>query len=144
MRPGAERDRAFSRALMFAERFVDPKAGVTNPARAAELYDRAAAAALSPAQQVAYRLSRARFARNQRDFNSEVRLYQEILGNPQFRPISVPAEGGPGSTPAAALAESAINVRLRNDPAAYQAFDQAAKEGLAAAKQANDSNRMLA
>ncbi len=144
MRPGAERDRAFSRALTFAERFVDPKAGASDPSRAAAMYDRAGAAAYSPAQQVAYRLSRARFSRNQHDFASEVRLYQEILSSPQYRGVNVPAEDGSGMTLASLIAESSIRERLKSDPSAYQPFEQAATEAFAKAKQANDPAQMLA
>ena len=89
MRPGTERDRAFARSLAFAERIAQPKQGSSDPVRASGLYDRAAAAAASPAQQVAYRLSRARFARAQQDFASEVRLYQDILATPGSTDMTV-------------------------------------------------------
>jgi outer membrane protein assembly factor BamB len=142
-RPGADRDRAFARSLAFAERLADPKTGASDPAKAAGLYDRAAAAAYSPVQQVSYRLSRARFARSQRDFDSEVRLLEEILQNSTWRPVRVPAEDGSGTTLAGAIAESDISDRIRDYPSAYKPFESAAAEMLKTANGAHDPQQML-
>ena len=144
MRPGPERDRAFARSLAFAERVASPREGAADLAKASALYDRAAAAASSPPQQVAYRLSRARFARQQRDFHQEVRLYQEILSNPAWRAVIVPADDASGTVPAATLAENAIGERVKDAPASYRPFEQAAAEQLAIARQAKDPAQMLA
>jgi hypothetical protein len=144
MRPGSERDRAFSRALAFAERAAEPKIGASEPALASSLYDRAASAAQSPVQQVTYRLSRARFTRAQRDFMAEVRLYQEILDNPAYRAVQVPSDDQATPLTAAQVAERDISERLRDYPAAYQPYEQAATAALGKARQANDAQQMLA
>jgi outer membrane protein assembly factor BamB len=144
MRPGADRDGAFSRALVFAERAADPKIGASNPDLAGGLYDRAGAAANSPAQHVSYRFSRAHFARAQRDFATEVRLFQEVLATPQYRQVIVPTEDGTGTTPAATAAEGLIAQRVKDAPATYKPFEEAAARDLAAAKQKADPNLMLA
>lgn len=144
MRPGAERDRAFARALAFAERSADKTFGATDPARAAALFDRAAAAAGSPQQQVAWRLSRARFARAQTDFDTEVRLFQEILSTAEYRGVSVPTDDGSGTTLASTVAEMSIAGRVKDNPASYRPFEEAATRALDAAKRANDPGAMLA
>ena len=78
MRAGPERDRAFSIALTFAQKLTDPDANKPEERKlAGELFDRAGAAAHSPAQQVNYRMTRAQFA----DPPERVRLYQEVLAD---------------------------------------------------------------
>jgi outer membrane protein assembly factor BamB/tetratricopeptide (TPR) repeat protein len=143
MRAGPERDWIFARALTFAERSADSRYGVTDPARAAGLYDRAAAAASTPAQQVAWRLSRARFSTRQQDFNAEVRFFQEILADPEFRAVSVPTDDGNGTQLAGTVAEAAINSRLRSTPAAYKPFEDAATAAMQAAKNNHDAAALL-
>ncbi|MEO6434855.1 MAG: PQQ-binding-like beta-propeller repeat protein, partial [Tepidisphaeraceae bacterium] len=131
-------------ALAFAERSADPKAGASDPARAGALYDRAAAAASSPPQQVAYRFSRARFARQQRDFPAEVRLLQEVLSSAAFRAVPVPGEEGWGTVAAGSLAEEGIRDRVKDYPAAYREFETAAADALDKARQGKDAAQMLA
>ncbi len=144
MRPGADRDRVFARSLTFAERLADPHIGVRDMDRVASLYDRATAAANSPQQQVSWRISRARFARDLQDFATEVKLYQDILSDPALRGVTVPSEDQTGMQMASVLAEKAINARLTSTPAAYAPFEQAAKDALMTARQANDATLMLA
>jgi outer membrane protein assembly factor BamB len=144
MRPGVERDRAFARALAFAQRLAWPREGASDPAKALGLFDRAGAAANSPPQQVSYRLSLAKFAREQRDFNAEVRLYQEILSNPSWRAVVVPGEDGGATKTAAALAEASIADRVKDAPPSYGPFEQQAAEKFAIARQAKDPAQMLA
>jgi outer membrane protein assembly factor BamB len=146
MRSGPARDRAFARALTFAERSAEPKVGAGDATRAASLYDRAASAADSPQQQVAWRLSRARFARNNlRDFVGEVALYQQILSDPAYRAALVPAsdEAG-GATPAGAIAEARIATCIKENPSVYAQFEQAARDALSSAQKNKDPAAMLA
>src|SRR4051812_26026459 len=129
--------------MTFAERSADSRYGVTDPARAAGLYDRAAAAASTPAQQVAWRLSRARFSTKQQDFNAEVRYYQEILADAEYRTVNVPGDDGNGTQLAGTVAEAAINSRLRSTPAAYKPFEDAATAAMQAAKKASVAAALL-
>src|SRR5205823_5164543 len=146
MRAGAARDRVFARALAFAERAAEPKIGASDPARATALFDRAAAAAQSPQQQVAWRLSRARFAHTQHDFAGEVGLYQQILADTALRGALVPGgdDGGAGATPAAEIAEARIRQCVHDNPSSYAAFEKSAEEALSAAKGKSDPAAMLA
>jgi outer membrane protein assembly factor BamB/TolA-binding protein len=143
MRRGADRDRAFSDSLTFAQRLANPKVGTTDVARAASLYDRAGAAASTPQQNVNYRLSRARFAAAQRAFADEVRLYQEILSNPSWRSVPV-MNDEPGPTSASAVAEAAIGQRIRDSKGVYDVFERQASDALVKARATTQPAQMLA
>lgn len=144
MKPGAERDRVYARSLTFAERTADPKVGAVDVARVSALYDRAAAAANAAPQQVGWRFSRAKFARDRRDFETEVRLYQEVLSDPKLRGVNVPGDDRSSVVMASVIAEGAIKERLKSTPAAYAQFERAAKDLLAQATASKDANQMLA
>ncbi len=143
MRPGADRDGVFARAMTFAERSADPKAGLADPARVYGLFDRAAAAASSPAQQVAWRISRAHFAHEHQDIPAEIDLYQSILLDAKYRAVAVPNDDHTGTAPAASIAETNINDLLKRAPQAYAKYEQAAKSALATAQQGKDPQAML-
>jgi outer membrane protein assembly factor BamB len=146
----ASRDRAFNDALSFAAR--------SDARQTAALFDRAAALAQSPGQQVQYRLARARFARSgpHPDFASAIALYEEILAVNSLRttpappeatdqPASAPPAGQLADTQAGLVAENAIATILK-DPAgaaAYQSVEHAAASQFAAASDAHDAAALL-
>lgn len=134
MRTGAARDRVFNLALTFAQKLASADERPDARKHAQAMYDRAAAAAALPLQQVHYRLSRARHAERLKDAPTAARLYQEILADAKLRPVPLldPSNGGP--TQAAAVAEGAIRELVAKAGAAvYAPYEQAAAKELEAA-----------
>lgn len=141
MRPGAQRDHAFSIALMFAQKLAEPESNHPQERELAEqLFDRAAAAAHAPAQQVNYRMTRARFA----EPAERVRLYQEVLADESLRTVPYAADET-GSSAAASVAEAAIAEMIAQfGPDIYAPYEARATEALAAARAVNDPDALLA
>jgi hypothetical protein len=108
---------------------------------AGPMFDRAATAAYSAQQQVAYRDARARWAHETRDLASEVRLYQEILANPQWRKVNIAREGG--SSPAWSVAEKTIIDLVRSRRDLYASYEQEAAAALAALKGAASAGQAV-
>lgn len=138
LRPGPFRDRLFNDAMTFARKLARQRDARSETLTMAEaLFDRAAAAAASPSQQVQYRLSRARFTHTIRDFSAEVMLYQQILDDPALRRVSVNDDRS--VTSAGDLAERAISSLIRkNGPKVYAQVEQAAAQALATVRGNND------
>ena len=135
MRSGAARDRLFNDALAFAQKLGAPGAADAARQHAAALYDRAAAAAATPAQHVHYRLSRARFAEGNKDAPGAAGLYQQILSEPELRPVALLDEASGGPTQAAAVAEQAIRQLVaRAGAGVYEPFEQDAAKQFEQAK----------
>lgn len=136
MQPGPHRDRIFSDAILFAQRLGAEKNSVTSLKIAESLFDLASAAALSPSQQVHYRITRARFIDSLKDvqkpdYAKAVRLYQEILLDPAMRTIPLTGEDPTGAVQAGKLAETAITDLIRkNTPLIYQEFERDAAVAL--------------
>lgn len=146
MRPGADRDWIFNDALSFAQKLAGDRAEEATPDAPGEsetprkpaaqlvksiddLYDRAAAAASSPQQQVHYRLTRARFAASKEDLAAAAKLYQQVLGDATMRPVPLVDEKTGGPTQAAAVAEGQIKALVvRGGVKIYATFEaEAAK-----------------
>ncbi len=144
LRPGSSRDRAFNDALSFATRSAQ-KDG--NPQQIERFFDLARAAALSPGQQVGYRLARADFiwTRPNRDAGAAIELYQEILGQQSYRNVSMPDPLTAGSSHAGAVAEKAIQKILQTSDGqlAFKKFEEAAQAKLEAARNAGDPDALL-
>ena len=138
MRAGPTRDRVFADALTFARKLARERDGkAETPAMADALFDRAAAAAATPSQQVRHRLSRAQFTHIIRDFAAELALYQQILDDPALRRVTVNEE--PSTASAGEIAERAISDLIRkNGPRIYTLIEQSAAQSLAAARGNND------
>jgi outer membrane protein assembly factor BamB len=144
MAGGPNRDQVFADALTFAEKLT-AAGNAENRPRVMEMYDRAAAAASSPAQQVRYRLSRAKLAEAERDAPTAIKLYQEILSDPRMRGESLTDDASGAPTQAAAYAEKAVGNLIRvAGMANYAPYQQAAAAALAEAQQANDPSKLLA
>jgi outer membrane protein assembly factor BamB len=135
MRSGKDRDLIFTTAMTFARK--DGQA--QSKSAASSFFDRAGAAADSPAQKAAYRLARAQFDADQHDFAGAVKLCQEILSDEAMRTAEV-SENTPGS----AQAEAAIDEAIKADPSCYSAVEQAADQAFTTAKAANDPKQLLA
>src|SRR5690606_29689331 len=91
MRNGASRDRLFNTTLRFAERLAhreDPNARdvITS------LFERAAAAAYKPSQQVRYRMSLGEIAARQKDWPVAVNIYQEVLDDEALGGVGIAYE----------------------------------------------------
>lgn len=150
MRAGPARDRVFNLALTFAQKLAAD--GEAESAKLVDaMYDRAAAAAAQPQQQVHYRLSRARHAERLKDAPSAAALYQQILADPQLRPVPLLDQANGGPTQAAAVAEEAIrNLVAKAGAAVYAPFEQVAAKDFEAARAAAadtgapDPQRLLA
>jgi hypothetical protein len=109
------------------------------------MYDRAAAAAAQPQQQVHYRLSRARHAERSQDAAAAARLYQQILSDARMRPVPLLDQASGVSTQAAAVAEDAIRALVaRAGAAVYAPFEQQAAKDLEAAGAAANPEQLLA
>ena len=96
-------------------------------------------------QQVRYRLSRARFEEDGKDYVAGVKLYQEILADRQLRPVPVTNEASGMPLQADAEAEHRIAAIVKQHPAAYESFEQASAEALDQAKAAaeNPAGKLL-
>lgn len=140
-RTATARDRAFNTALSFAQKLVkENRSGTAELATG--LFDRAAAAATTPSQRVHYRTSRAAFARQQNDAAEEIKLYQQILLDPELRAVPYTDSNG-DMTPIAAIARKAVDEVIRRAGAeVYSSYEQAAREMLAAALFAGDTARL--
>jgi outer membrane protein assembly factor BamB len=156
MRPGPDRDWIFNDAISFAQKLAgdrmddaaapDNAPGEPETARKPapqlvkvidELYDRAAAAASSPQQQVQYRLTRARFAASKEDLAAAAKLYQQVLGEPELRPVPLVDEKTGGPTQAATVAEAQIKALVvRGGVKLYAAFEAEAAKRLGEAQAA--------
>jgi outer membrane protein assembly factor BamB len=134
MRTGSGRDWIFNTALSYAQKLSD--SDVPDASKlATELYNRAAAAASTPTQHVHYRLGRARYAESSKDAPGAVKLYQEILSEPELRTVSLLDEATGGPTQAALVAERAVGTLITKAGAAvYESFEQAAAAQLSAAQ----------
>ena len=150
MRSGAGRQRLFNDSLTFAEKLAKEQQAASVEA-AIQFYDLAAKAADLPAEQVSYRLSRARFARdNVQDdsFAMAVKLYQEILEKPEWRGVEVQsvndAQGDlRGLSEAGREATAQIADLIRQHPEAYEAVAARATAAAEAAKAAGDPVELL-
>ncbi len=141
LRPGEARNRLFNVTQTFAHKLMLD----SNPQTMTligELFDRAAQAASSPAQQVSYRIRRARFAHKKRDFGGVARLHQEILADPTMRIVPMMEEDGQGATTAGKMATIAIDELIRRvGPSPYAPFETQAEQALAGAGE--DADRLL-
>ena len=148
MVPGAARDQVFNDSLTFAEKLASGSVGAAAEAtkeRVLQMFDRAAAAASTPAQQVRFRLSRAEFAEKERDAATAAKLYQEMLADAALRaePLTDDSTGTP--THAAAVAEKAIASLIRQAGASvYEPYQKAAADALEQAQKTNDPSTLLA
>ncbi|MGH7214227.1 MAG: PQQ-binding-like beta-propeller repeat protein, partial [Tepidisphaeraceae bacterium] len=143
MSAGAGRDRVFNDALTFAQKLARED-NVEQLDLASRLFERAAAAAASPAQQVSWRVSRAKLAHRQQNFENEVRLFQEILSDPALRTVGYTDADAPGVSQAAALAEKTIDeVVRRAGTNVYSTFERQASAALEAASAAKDAQKLL-
>ena len=68
-----------------------------------------------------------------------VRLYQEILADPHLRPVPMQNEAAGAPSQADAEAESRIAAILKERPATYESFEQAAAAALEEAKAATEN-----
>ncbi len=124
MRPGTGREMIFSTAMDFAKHAgqgPSDQAGATTD----RLFDRANAAADSPAEKASYRLARAAYEQDRKNYSGAVLLCQEILSDEQMRAVN------------GAEAEAAINAAIHADASCYAPVEQKAAAALAAAGQAN-------
>ncbi|MDB5289757.1 MAG: outer rane biosis protein BamB [Phycisphaerales bacterium] len=137
LQPGAGRDRLCNDALSFAETLAKEPDDSKREA-IGKLYDRAAASAASPAQQVRYRFSRAKYSEAAKDLASAVKLYQEILSDPQLRPVPQVDEKSGSPVQADVVAERRITEIIKDKPSIYEPYQQAAAAALQAAQDAKD------
>lgn len=146
MAPGAARDSIYYAAIHQAEKFgKDIKdSNSENVALVEQLYDRAGAAALSPGQQVDYRVRRAKLASTLRDYPLAVKLYQQLNADADWRKVSVP-DGENGSPVAASIfARHAIDDLIHTaGPICYAPFEQDATQQFTAAKASNQIDALL-
>ncbi len=149
MRRGALRDRVFNDVMLFAQRAGSQKS-VGSIALAEELFDQAAAAAQSPAQQVQYRLGRAGFIESMRemqkapDWAKAVRLYQEILSSEEMRSIPLSAADGIELTAGQKAERGIAELIAKIGPAVYAPFEQKASSELAAMTNTQSATSLLA
>jgi len=146
MTPGAARDRVYKDSIEFAQKLgkdvKDPNADSLPAVQS--LYDRAAAAAYSPAQQVNYRVMRAKLAVVTRDYPLAVKLFQQIIANEEWRKVPVADEVSTAQTPAAVFARTAIDGLIRTaGPICYAQFEQEAIQQFNAAKAAGQPDALM-
>jgi outer membrane protein assembly factor BamB len=141
---GPNRERLFADALGFAQKLASNARGATRQTIDG-LFDRAAAAAATPAQHVNLRLSRAEFARSVNDAATELRLYQEILVDPQLRGVTVARGESGGARQAGFAASDAIAELLRrpDGKALYEPFEALAAQSLEAKRSGADPTALL-
>ena len=150
MRSGPARQRLYSAAKAFAEKLAREQDGKSLDA-AMQFFDLAGKAADQAAEQVGYRLARAKFVRDnvQPDsYATAVRLYQEILSRPELRTVVVVPESDTqmearGQVQAAVEAEGQIGDLIRKHPESYEAVGKQAVAALDAAQAAGDAAKLL-
>jgi outer membrane protein assembly factor BamB len=144
LRPGPSRERAFHDAIGFAVRSAQKN---ENSPRINRFFDLAQAAALSPGEQVEYRMARGDFewTHPSRDAGAAIELYQEILGDPALREIAMsdPLTNNPSQ--AGAVADKAIQKILESSDGreAYEKFETLAAQKLRDAAAAGDPDQLL-
>lgn len=139
LQPGVNRDRFFNDALTFAKKLA--KAGAAEEReRVMKLFDRAGAAASTPVQQVHYRQSRAQFCESLKDYAAAVQLYQEILSDAQMRPVPMVSDDSIAPVQADSVATKAIAAIIRDHPAAYESFEQAAAAAMEQAQASKEDS----
>jgi outer membrane protein assembly factor BamB len=146
LHPGPVRDRAFNDALGFTARLGDADRP-SEQARLIRMFDLAAAAAQSASQQVAYRVGRAKYDRDQNQFVPAVELYQQILSSDEMRLVSLPDPDAGTASQARIVAEQAIDKIIKEAPGgkqAYAKFEEAAVATYARALEAKDADQLLA
>ena len=145
MSSGDDRDRLFNSATNFARKLMDDSTAARPPAAVIDGFlDRAAVAASTPAQQVSYRVTRARWARSQRDDARELELLQQILADPAFRAEPVAqVDGSVMPTTAAYYAQRAIGELIARNPRAYEPVEQQARAELDAIIGSGDADKLL-
>ncbi len=153
MRAGPQRDGIFNTAMTFARKLGATKTAAVKSATKPSpmddivkaLFERAAAAASTPMQQVTYRMARATDADQRDDPATEAALLQEILGAPELRGIIVSADArGPLSAGEAARQSLADMLRRPGGVAAYAPFEREAAEQLEDAGNRSDPGRLIA
>ncbi|MDB5328278.1 MAG: Pyrrolo-quinoline quinone repeat-containing protein, partial [Phycisphaerales bacterium] len=140
--PGALRDRFFESTIGYATKLQREE---NDPALINSLFDRAAAAANSPMQQVRYRVSRAAFLHQKGDIAGELSLHQQILARADWRSVPAAGKGVPSS--AGAEAEAAVTELVRqNGPQIYASYEVAAADAFANAQKTTptDPDALLA
>lgn len=150
LQPGEARDRLFNSALNFARKLMgdaataEPGAPGVAPGVVTGFLDRAGVAALTPSQQVSYRVIRARWARSQNDPPAELALLQELLADPALRvePVAQ-ADGGGSPTAAGYYAQRAINELIARHPKAYEPVEQQAQAEFDTVVGGGDPERLL-
>ncbi|MCS7034330.1 MAG: PQQ-binding-like beta-propeller repeat protein, partial [Phycisphaerae bacterium] len=142
LQSGPERDRLFNSALSFARKLMS-----TDPAAAAVIdgfFDRAGLAASSASQQVAYRVARSRWARQQKLDAAELDLYQQILSDPALRGEPVSSSEGAGTISAAYFAQQEIAGLIARNPRVYAPVEQRAQREFDAIADTGDPDDLLA
>jgi outer membrane protein assembly factor BamB len=146
MRSGKDRSVIFNAMLDFARRAdrnaesdKDDDKKKEGIAQANQFFDRAAAAADSPLENATYRLARAAFDQEQKDYAGEVKLCQEVLTSESMRNAALSDD-----TNAAVAAEAAIDMAMDNDHTVYAPIEAQAAAALADARRGDDPNLLLA
>ncbi len=141
MRSGRDRELIFNAMLDFARRAdknADPNKLTEGVAFANEFYDRAAAAADSALDNANYRLARAAFDHEQKDFAGEVKLCQEVLANDDMRGSALSDDTNAGSA-----AEAAIDAALAIDASVYSDIETQAAAALKDARASHEADQLL-
>lgn len=141
MRSGKERAMIFLKALDFADRSAkgaDPNTTARTIADTNAFFDRATAAADSPAEKATCRLDRAKFEHEIGDLAGEVKLCQDVLSDDAMRQAVLEND-----VSAADSAETAINVACSMDHSVYRDIEQRAQDALKSAMEAGDPQQLL-
>ncbi|HEY1628596.1 MAG TPA: PQQ-binding-like beta-propeller repeat protein, partial [Tepidisphaeraceae bacterium] len=126
---GSSHDPIFTTAMDFAQKLAKQHNEATTDLTAS-LFDRAAAAATTPRQNVEYRMSRAQYAKDRNQPRDQVQLYQQILSDASLRSVPV-ADSDGNSVAASLLAKREIDEAIHNSgPQIYAAFEHAADQML--------------
>lgn len=140
---GATRDRIFNDALTFAQKsLIEERPGeerAPSPERVTQLFDRAAAAASAPQQQVHYRIARAKFEESLKTPAAAVKLYQEILSDAKMRAVALTDDQAGSPTQAADVAEHAIEQLIHaSGVSIYAPYQEQAAKAFADAQAETD------
>jgi outer membrane protein assembly factor BamB/outer membrane protein assembly factor BamD (BamD/ComL family) len=138
----AARDRIYACAMAFAEKLSHEQADSSGQIITG-LYDRAAKAASSAQQQVNYRISRARFAKDTGDDATQLKLLQEIVANPTWRAVPVVQQDSAGPALAATVAEKQIADLIERSPKVYEPVAAEAQKAFEDAQTSADPAKLL-
>ncbi|HVT88167.1 MAG TPA: PQQ-binding-like beta-propeller repeat protein [Tepidisphaeraceae bacterium] len=139
----SQRVRAFETAMSYGQKLSrDTHAPILDLAGA--MYDRAGASATTPLQKVRYRLARTALAKPRNQIAAEVKLYQQILNDPELRAVPITEADGTTISAGEKARLGVDDAILRGGVAVYAPYEQEAGNAVLDAARAKNPEKLQA